>query len=566
MTITSKDSFLRNSFGGKSRERLLEFGNLESQYEESSGCCCTCFRSIHDNFKHSWKNFKEFSRKVLEMGWNDPRKIMHAVKMGLALSLVSLLIFWKQPFPDIAQYSIWAILTVIVMFEFSIGATFIKGFNRGLGTFCAGVLAFGCAELAMLVGKWEEIIIVISIFFIAAFASYLKLYPTMAPYEYGYRVFVLTYCILMMAGNRTRDYTEAVLTRLMLIALGAGICLIINICIFPIWAGEDLHRLVVKNFKDLATSLEGCVEGYLQCVEYERIPSKILTYQPSDDPLYNGYRSVIESTTRENTLLGFALWEPPHGRYRKLNYPWRNYVKVSGALRHCAFMVMALHGSLLSEIQAPPEKRQVFRSELKTVCAEGAKVLRQLGTKIETTEKLNDDNVLKQVHEAAEHLQKKIDQKSYLLVKSESWEIGNRPQELSDIEKSHTENQQFTHLGFKSLSEAVLDLRSIPNLSTKEPIISPSLRKQIPWPSCFSLDHGESVIKEDEIKTYESASSLSLATFASLLIEFVARLQNVVDAFEELSEKAEFKGGIEEDGRMDVGLWRRVVRCFRFKK
>ena len=46
-------------------------------------------------------------------------------------------------------------------------------------------------------------------------------------------------------------------------------------------------------------------------------------------------------------------------------------------------MVMALHGCLLSEIQAPIDLRQVFSNELQIVTCAGANVLRELGNNID---------------------------------------------------------------------------------------------------------------------------------------------------------------------------------------
>ncbi|CAK8579568.1 unnamed protein product [Lathyrus sativus] len=528
------------------------------------------------------KKVKRVANMAYEMGRSDPRKIIFAAKMALALTLISLLIFLKEPFKDMTRHSVWAILTVVVVFEFSIGATLSKGFNRGLGTLSAGGLAVGMGELSALAGDWEEVIVIVNTFVVGFCATYAKLYPTLKPYEYGFRVFLITYCYITVSGYHTGEFLDTSISRFLLIALGAAVSLGINVCIYPIWAGEDLHNLVTQNFMGVATSLEGVVNHYLNCVEYKKIPSKILTYQAAaEDPIYSGYRSAVESTSNEDSLLGFAVWEPPHGRYKSFNYPWKNYVKVSGALRHCAFMVMAMHGCILSEIQAPAEKRQVFRNELKRVGSEGAKVLRELGNKVKKMEKLGRGDLLYEVHEAAEELQQKIDKKSYLLVNSELWEIGSRPKEETDNSNSKglfdmEQDRKFRE--YKSLSEAVLDLRSIEvqnswdgkttdnnNFSAVPASIAnenTSMKPPQTWPAHVYYKP-DAKAKVEESKTLESASSLSLATFTSLLIEFVARLQNLVDSFEELGEKANFKDPLEPVVVTSAGFWTRLFNCFR---
>lgn len=587
--MAAKMGSFRHSLAEK-RERLLSttkgyseivFPNIQEDLDEPTRNCCS-YRFLSDKIVGLCKQVQDVAYRGYQMGKSDPRKIVFSAKMGLALMLISLLIFLKEPIKELSQHFVWAILTVVVVFEFSIGATLSKGLNRGIGTLSAGGLALAMAELSHLAGAWEEAVIILSIFSVGFCATYAKLYPSMKPYEYGFRVFLLTYCFIMVSGYRTGEFNHTAISRFLLIALGAGVGLAVNILIYPIWAGEDLHALVAKNFTRVANSLEGCVNEYLNCTEYERIPSKILTYQASDDPLYSGYRAAVESTSQEDALMGFAIWEPPHGPYKSFNYPWKNYVKVSGALRHCAFTVMALHGCILSEIQAPAERRQVFHHELKRVGAEGAKVLLELGNKVKRMEKLGPVDILYEVHEAAEELQNKVDRKSYLLVNAEFWEIGNREKDLGEPQDLLTfDDDENKVLEYKSRSEAVLDLRSmtIPKSWDRhalgmdvKPTLHPTIssddvfKKQISWPARNSFT-ADTLPQVEESKTYESASALSLATFTSLLIEFVARLQNLVDSFEELSEKANFKEPIELPIATEAnGFWIRLHRSLKFWK
>ncbi|CAK8573927.1 unnamed protein product [Lathyrus sativus] len=540
----------RHSFLEKGRERLLakkDYPGNDFSFNEplQQPFYKRAFDldALSQRFANIRNDSLEFFHKLHHMGRSDPRKVIFAMKAALSLAIVSLFIYIKEQ--QVNKYSIWAILTVVVVFEFSIGATLNKGFNRGLGTISAGVLALGIARLSVWIGgAFDELLIIVAIFIAGFCATFLKMYPAMKPYEYGFRVFLLTFCIVLVSGRHGMQFFTTAFYRLVLIGVGAGVSLSVNICIYPIWSGEDLHKLVVKNFHGVATSLEGCVNGYLQCVEYERVPSKILVYQASDDPLYDGYRTAVQSSSQEETLVDFALWEPPHGPYKMFNYPWRSYAKLSGALRHCAFMVMAMHGCILSEIQAPPEKRSVFFQELQKVGIEGAKVLRQLGSKVEKMEKLSTRDILIEVHEAAELLQMKIDSHSFLLVNSENWEAVRQHQSKENERSRNSTNENTKQSVINEAGEDSQLNISIQH-SMSELSFAQSMNKSlVSWPHLSFCN--DAIVNEAESKVYESASTLSLATFASLLIEFVARLQNLVDEFQDLSEKANFKDPFDQ--------------------
>lgn len=199
-------------------------------------------------------------------------------------------------------------------------------------------------------------------------------------------------------------------------------------------------------------------------------------------------------------------------------------------------------------------------------------MLRELGQRVKTMTKLSSPNILSEVHFAAEELQKKIDEKSYLLVNTERWEVIPRHDRIAQIHDGANAGDNTAvdsvHIS-KSASNPFLGRfnYSNPVLSTYDSgsMVGGSYKAQSSWPVRQSF-HQSLPTESGESRTYESASALSLATFASLLIEFVARLQNLVDAFEELSDKANFKDPVEEPStisRQTPGVLARIYDFFR---
>lgn len=56
---------------------------------------------------------------------HDTRNIIHSIKVGISLVLVSLLYLLDPLYEQVGENVVWAIMTVVVIFEFSAG-TFCK--------------------------------------------------------------------------------------------------------------------------------------------------------------------------------------------------------------------------------------------------------------------------------------------------------------------------------------------------------------------------------------------------------------------------------------------------------
>lgn len=58
---------------------------------------------------------------ISRVGMEDPCRVVHALKVGFSLTLVSLLYLLEPFFKGIGENAIWAVMTVVVVLEFTAG-------------------------------------------------------------------------------------------------------------------------------------------------------------------------------------------------------------------------------------------------------------------------------------------------------------------------------------------------------------------------------------------------------------------------------------------------------------
>lgn len=77
-----------------------------------------------------------------------------------------------------------------------------------------------------------------------------------ARYDYGLLIFMLTFCLVSVTGFRDEQVLDVAHQRLSTILIGSATAVFVSIGICPVWAGDDLHRLVSGNVEKLGNFLE----------------------------------------------------------------------------------------------------------------------------------------------------------------------------------------------------------------------------------------------------------------------------------------------------------------------
>uniref|UniRef100_A0A2N9ILS2 Aluminum-activated malate transporter n=1 Tax=Fagus sylvatica TaxID=28930 RepID=A0A2N9ILS2_FAGSY len=298
--------------------------------------------------------------RFLDKSWNlgvaEPQKVIHGAKVGLALLIVSIFYYNQNLYDGVGGYATWAIMTVVVVFESNVGATLSKCINRATGTFLAGSLALGVQWIACKSGE------------------------TFKPIIIGISVFILAWLQFLAIENQVDKLFAFASQRFSTIAVGISLCIIISMLFCPIWAGSELHNLIVRNLEKLADSLEGSV------AEYFKDDKTVLGNEEDPSIRIEGYKCVLNSKATEDVMANFARWEPAHGLFN-FRHPWKQYLMIGASMRNCAYCIEALNSCVNSEIQAPDYLKKHFSNACMILSSNSSEVLRELAYTMKTMTK-----------------------------------------------------------------------------------------------------------------------------------------------------------------------------------
>lgn len=91
----------------------------------------------------------------------------------------------------------------------------------------------------------------------ASAATFSKFIPVVkARFDYGVTIFILTFSLVSVSGYRVEKLIDMAHQRLATIIIGTALCMVVAMVVYPIWAGEELHFLIIRNMDKVSDSLD----------------------------------------------------------------------------------------------------------------------------------------------------------------------------------------------------------------------------------------------------------------------------------------------------------------------
>lgn len=94
---------------------------ISSPTHENLGCFMRVCNKITSFFKRLYENMIKFCLEAKKLGKDDPRRIYHSLKVGLAITVVSLFYYFQPIYDGFGVSAMWAVITVVVVFEYTVG-------------------------------------------------------------------------------------------------------------------------------------------------------------------------------------------------------------------------------------------------------------------------------------------------------------------------------------------------------------------------------------------------------------------------------------------------------------
>ncbi|MED6218228.1 hypothetical protein PIB30_025002 [Stylosanthes scabra] len=296
------------------------------------------------------------------------------------------------------------------------------------------------------------------------------------------------------------------------IAIGCGLCLVMSLFVFPNWSGEYLHKSIISKLEGLANAIEVCVKEYFCESEIQSSED-----DSCEDPIYLGYKAVLDSKASEETLALQASWEPRCSRYFR-RIPWKQYTKVGLALRHFSYTVVALHGCLQSEIQTPWSIRSQYKEPCMKLTEQVCKILRELANSIRNKRKFCPHILSNDLNVALEEL-------NNALKSQPQYSHGSKFGRTAKIQ-----HEEEFRASFSSVNSNNNDSCEEESKEREKKVLRPQLSKTLSM-----------------ITSFQFSEALPVAAFTSLLLEMVAKLDHVINEVEQLGRMSHFREFRVED-------------------